>query len=172
MLQQCKQYQIALSKVCNLLLMVVASLVPSLQATQRVVYLRQHFHTLACASCCFFYLPIFEELVPEVSTQAVSPCSFLTRKSIKTTVRCLPRATTERLVLMGKNLTTLLKADNIVCWIFRAIWTTTGCFYFHSLWNTYPSINDPGFNLETPWVIISPLHVSLLIWSAVWPLDD
>ena len=119
-----------------------------------------------------FYLPIFEKLVPESrrrqSRHAVF--FFLPGKVSKQLWGVYHAPSPKGLVLMGKNLTTLLKADNIVCWIFRAIWATE-CF-FHSLWNTYPSINDPGFNLKIPWVILSRLqHISLLIWSAVWPLE-
>ena len=168
--------EIVLCKVCNLLLMVVALLVPSFYYTKRLpkeLFIWGSTFILWLVPAVAFFICRFSKnscLSLDAGSLAMQFFFFLPGKVSKQLWGVYHAPPPKGLVLMGKNLTTLLKADNIVCWIFRAIWATE-CF-FHSLWNTYPSINDPGFNLKTPWVILSPLHVSLLIWSAVWPLDD
>ena len=100
------------------------------EATQRVVYLRQHFHTLACASCCFFICRFSKNscLSLDAGSLAMQFFFFLPGKVSKQLWGVYHAPPPKGLVLMGKNLTTLLKADNIVCWIFRAIWATECSF--------------------------------------------
>ena len=124
--------EIVLCKVCNLLLMVVALLVPSFYYTKRLpkeLFIWGSTFILWLVPAVAFLFADFRRTRAWVSTQAVSPCSFffLPGKVSKQLWGVYHAPSPKGLVLMGKNLTTLLKADNIVCWIFRAIWATE-CF--------------------------------------------